>query len=365
MKRGNVSYNALLSFATAVLGRLGYPDEQARTTAKALVEAEARGLPSHGVVRLSPYESRVKEGLVFPRAEPEVVHETPLSLVVDGRNGVGPHIARFAMTRVLEKATKIGAGFASVRNSNHYGMAGLWAEMATEQACIGMSFCNTGASSIPTFGRERILGTNPICLAVPSSGKTHFLLDMATTVVPRGKVEMYERRDLSIPHGWVVDERGADTTDTRRFQELFNSGSPYGGHLLLGGAGEDLGGHKGYGLALFVDLLCAGMSLGLWSRDIHSVRGAGMSAFFGAVRTDLFGDPGEIAAHVESILNGVRESDTAEGHDRIYIHGEKEMEARARSLAEGITLDDATWDLLNEYATRFGLQLPEADGRGW
>jgi LDH2 family malate/lactate/ureidoglycolate dehydrogenase len=262
------------------------------------------------------------------------------------------------MDRVLEKTRRIGAAFGAVRNSNHFGMAALWAEIAAAEGFIGMSFCNTRICAIPTFGRERILGTNPICFAIPSAGKTPFLLDMATTTVAHGKVEVYERRDKPMPVGWVVDENGADTNDTHHFQKLYRSENPCGGHLFLGGAGEELGGHKGYGLGLFVDLLCAGMSMGTWSRETfhEKGKGAGIAQFFGAIRTDLFGNSGEIAEHVESILQQVRRSAKVQGQDRIYIHGEKEAEKRAESLVTGITLDDATWKMFDDYAAKFGLE---------
>ena len=162
---------------------------------------------------------------------------------------------------------------------------------------MGMAFCNTRICAIPTFGRERILGTNPVCFAIPSAGKTHFMLDMATTTVAHGKVEVYERRSKSMPLGWAVDENGVDTTDTQHFQKLFRSDMPDGGHLFLGGAGEELGGHKGYGLGLFVDVLCAGMSMGAWSRDTFSPNGAGIAQFLGAIRTDLFGNPRDRFQH--------------------------------------------------------------------
>ena len=357
MNEGTITYDALVAYTEAVLGKLGYSDAEARITARVLVEADARGVPSHGVARLSFYESNMKAKAAFPGAEPEIVHETPLSLVVDGHNGIGPYLADFTMSRVVDKARTTGAGFGALRNSNHFGMAGLWAEMATAEGFMGMAFCNTRVSSIPTFGRERIMGTNPICFAVPSAGKTHFMLDMATTVVAHGKVEVYERRDKPMPIGWAVDENGLDTGDTHHFQTLFRSDQPHGGHLFLGGAGEELGGHKGFGLGLFVELLCAGMSLGSWSKESFRGNGAALSCFFGAIRTDLFGDADEIAQHVEHILEGVRGSAKAEGHERIYVHGEKEAEARDRALAEGVALDEATWAILRDYATRFELAL--------
>jgi LDH2 family malate/lactate/ureidoglycolate dehydrogenase len=356
MKEGRIDYEALKAYTKKLLERLGYPEKQAEVTAWILAEADARGVNSHGVGRLEFYESNIRNGFNIPDAEPEVVYETPLSLVVDGRHGVGSYVAQFTMNRVIEKARNAGAGFGAVRNSNHFGMASLWAEMAVNQGFIGMAFCNTRICSIVTFGRDRILGTNPLCFAIPSSGKTHFVLDMATTTVAHGKVEVYERLNKPMPIGWVVDENGRDTTDVHAFQKIYRE-KKTGGHLFLGGAGEELGGHKGYGLGLFVDLLCAGMSMGTWSRDTFVKNGgARIAQFFGAVRTDLFGNPAEIAAHIESILKGVRESGKAEGHDRIYIHGEKEMEKRAESMAEGVLLDEGEWKMLSDYAEKFGIE---------
>ncbi len=356
MSRGLVKYEELLSYTKRILKKLGYPDKQADVTAWILAEADARGVNSHGVGRLEFYESNIKSGFNFPEVEPEIVHETPLSLVVDGHNGVGSYIAQFTMERVVEKAKKSGAGFGAVRNSNHFGMAALWAEMALAEGFIGMSFCNTRICSIVTYGKDRILGTNPLCFAFPSSGKVPFVLDMATTTVAHGKIEVYERLNKAMPLGWVVDENGMDTTDVHAFQKIYRE-KKTGGHLFLGGAGEELGGHKGYGLGLFVDILCAGMSMGAWSRDTFVKNGgARVAHFFGAMRTDLFGKPSEIEAHVESILQGVRESAKAEDHDRIYIHGEKEIERRAKSMKEGVLLDDGEWKMLDEYAEKFGLE---------
>jgi LDH2 family malate/lactate/ureidoglycolate dehydrogenase len=355
MKQGNIKYEELYAYTKKVLEKLGYPEEQAEVTAWTLVEADARGVPSHGVGRLPFYESNIKSGFVFPAAKLEVVHETPLSLTVDGHNGIGPYLAKYTMNRVLEKAKAVGAGFGALRNSSHFGMAALWAEMATKEGFIGMSFTNTRICSVVTFGKERILGTNPICFAIPSAGKTPFILDMATTTTAHGKVEVYERRNKPMPIGWVVDENGTDTSDTMEFQKLYRSTNPYGGHLFLGGAGEELGGHKGYGLGLFVDLLCAGMSMGAWSKETFSkTNGCRVASFFGAIRTDLFGNAQDIANHVEAILEGVRNSAKAQGNDRIYIHGEKEIEQHAASMVDGVYLDEAEWKMLDSYAQKFG-----------
>jgi L-2-hydroxycarboxylate dehydrogenase (NAD+) len=356
MIEARVQYDVLTTYTKEILQKLGYPEKQADITAWALVEADARGVNSHGVGRLEFYEANIKRGFNIPAAEPEVVHETPLSLVVDGHHGVGSYIAQYAMSKVLEKARKAGAGFAAVRNSNHFGMAALWAEMATAQGYMGMSFCNTRICSIVLFGKDRILGTNPMCFAIPSSGRVPFVLDMATTTAAHGKVEVYERLNKAMPLGWCVDENGKDTIDVHAFQRIYRE-KKTGGHLFLGGNTEELGGHKGYGLGLFVELLCAGMSMGAWSHDTFvQDGGARIAQFFGAMRTDLFGNPSEIAAHVEEILQGVRNSAKAEGHDRIYIHGEKEVERRAKSMVEGVTIDEGEIRMLEDCAAKFGLE---------
>ena len=352
-----VRYETLKNTAARVLEHLGYPPPHAEITAEILVEADAREVPSHGVARLEFYEKNIKGGFAVPAAEPVIVHETPLSLVVDGNNGVGPHVSDFTMKRCIEKAAKTGAGFGAVRNSNHFGMAGLWAERAAAKNQIGMAFTNTRICSIPTFGRQRILGTNPVCFAIPQEGRPPFMVDMATTTVAHGKIEVYERRGKDMPLGWVVDERGKGTTDTKASQKLFWSTCPDGGHLFLGGEGEELGGHKGYGLGLLVDLLCAGLSLGRWSLHTFEGKGSGIAHFFGAIRLDLFGDAAQIKRHVASILDEVRNSNKAEGQDRIYIHGEKEAEARARAMKAGIDLDEKTCLLLEKYGKQFGIPL--------
>ncbi|MBI5499659.1 MAG: Ldh family oxidoreductase [Deltaproteobacteria bacterium] len=350
-----VKYDELTEFTTKVLEGMGYPRENAELTAWVLVEADARGISSHGVGRLDFYEKNIKGGFAVPTAKPTIVRETGVGALIDGNHAVGSVVAKFAMEKCIEKAEKVGAGFATVRNSNHFGMAGLWAEKAAARDQIGMSFTNTRICAIPTFGRQRILGTNPVCVAIPAAGKIPFMLDMATTTVAHGKIEVYERRDAEMPLGWVVDERGVGTTDTKAFQKLFWSKSPDGGHLFLGGEGEELGGHNGYGLGLLVDLLCAGLSMGRWSYRTFSGTGSGIAHFFGAIHLSNFGDPAEIKKHVEGILEEVRGSHRAEGQERIYIHGEKESEAHARSLREGVEVDDSCMALLRGYGKKFGI----------
>jgi LDH2 family malate/lactate/ureidoglycolate dehydrogenase len=342
------SYNELLRLTQRILQQvLAYSAEEAAITALVLVEADARGIPSHGVSRLDFYRKNGAGGFTKPGAQPEVVYETPVSLVLDGKDGVGSYVARCAVDLTIAKAQNAGAAFCAVRNSNHFGIAGYWAERIAGYAMIGSAFTNTRCCAIPTFGRERVLGTNPIAVAIPTADKRIFLLDMATTTVAHGKVELYNRRSQAMPSGWAVDEKGASTTDASTFESIFYGNPRYGGHLFLGGEGEESGGHKGFGLGLLVELLCSGLSLGMSSINTFMPRqGAGITHFFGALRMDLFGDTSLVKAHISDILETVRQSQTATGQERIYIHGEKETETRTRSLHEGIAIDDATCTLL-------------------
>jgi LDH2 family malate/lactate/ureidoglycolate dehydrogenase len=341
-------YDELLGLTEKILrgGVYGYSAKEAAVTARVLVEADARNIPSHGVSRLDFYRKNIEGGFAKPGAKPEIVWETPCSLVVDGHDGVGCAIAEWSVEALLGKAKQCGSAFCAVRNSNHFGIAGLWAEEIARHGMVGMAFTNTRSCGIPTFGRERVLGTNPIAVAIPSEGGA-FLLDMATTTVAHGKVEVYDRRKKPMPEGWAVDENGVGTTDASAFEHLFYHNPRYGGHLFLGGEGEEGGGHKGFGLGLLVELLCSGLSLGASSlRTFETGKGAGITHFFGALRLDLFGAPDALQHHIASILADIRQGQTANGQERIYIHGEKEAEARKRALKEGIVIDDATCALL-------------------
>ncbi len=356
MKLKKVDAQTLLEFTTEVLKSFGYPQAQADITAKVLVEADARGIPSHGVARLAMYKRNVAGGSARPAAEPEVIHETPVSLSVDGKHGIGPYISKFTMEKCLKKGLETGVCFGSVKDSNHFGIAGYWADMATSHNMIGMAFTNTLKCGIVTGGRERLLGTNPIAVAIPRDNKESFLLDMATTTVAHGKIEVYGRRKKEMPIGWAVDEYGKNSSDARHIEDLILSKEPFGGQLYLGGEGEMLGGHKGYGLALLVELLCSGLSLGTWSRyTFQGGEGSGTAHFFAVFRLDLFGDAEKIKKHVDSILTEIQNSERAPGYDRIYVHGEKEWGNRAVSIKDGVPLDAATCTLLEGFAKDYNI----------
>jgi LDH2 family malate/lactate/ureidoglycolate dehydrogenase len=356
MERTNVGFEKLRAYMADMLERgLGFPRDTAEISARVLVEADARGHASHGVARIKMYFEEVSEGQDDPKATPEIVHETPVSLVVRGNRAPGFASSKLAMDRTIEKAKAHGTCMTVVRDSCHFGMAGYWAEMAADAGLIGVAMTNTLRAGIPLFGKERLLGTNPICVAIPTGEKPHFMLDMATTTVALGKIEVAARRGGTMPVGWAVDEDGKDTTDAVSVAEInrFDK-SPYGGQLYLGGAGETLGGHKGYGLGLLVELLTAGLSLGTPTYETYTNR-CGICHYFQATRPDLFGDEEAIRSHVRSILEKIRMSPKAEGRDRIFIHGEKEFERRKKSLEEGVYLDPATWIRLDEFAEKFEL----------
>ncbi|MBP3751812.1 MAG: Ldh family oxidoreductase [Pyramidobacter sp.] len=346
-------YEELVRKTNAVLRSFGYTEEEASLTARVLVEADARGVPSHGVGRLGPYSTFIENKFINPGRMPEVVFETPVSLVIDGHNGVGGLIADFAVSRTIEKAAAFGTAFCAVRDASHYGMAGLWTERIAQSGMIGFSCCTTRCNAIPTGGKTRLFGTDPISVAIPEENGTMFLLDMATTTAAFGKVEVYARRGKTMPEGWAVDSAGRTQRDPAAFLREYKAEPGLGGLVFLGGASEETGGHKGYGLGLLVELLSAGLSLGTWS--LHSYTkgvGAKVCMFFGALRLDLFGNERALRAHIGEILREVRQSEPADEGGRIYIHGEKEREARERSLRDGVVLDDASAAALEKFYAR-------------
>jgi L-2-hydroxycarboxylate dehydrogenase (NAD+) len=337
-----VDLEELIKISAAALSHAGFPADRSVEAARVLVEADARGIRSHGVVRLARYLSEAKQGFICPEAEPEVIFETPVSFTVDGNRGLGQHVSIFSMERCIKKAESNFLCFATVRNSNHYGIAGYYSEMAQKKGMMGISMTNTYPLVVPTFGCEAMLGTNPIAVCIPGM-RSPFHMDMATSVVPRGKIEVRLRAKESIPEGWAVDENGNPTEDAVAVIDNFNTHS-HGGILPLGGAGEEFGGHKGFGLATLVDLLTAGLSLGQMSRDTYTDQGGGVCHFFGAIRLDAFGDPAKIRAQVQGIIDDLCNSAKSAGNEKIFFHGEKELTTRAESMKNGIKIPKSLFD---------------------
>ncbi|MBN1483269.1 MAG: Ldh family oxidoreductase [Chloroflexia bacterium] len=347
--------------ATRVFVALNVPEEDARTTADVLVAADLRGVDSHGVARLRRYVKGIRDGVMLPRPEIRLVHETPATALIDGGAGLGQPVGVRAMRLAIEKAQGVGAGFVTVRNSNHYGIAGYYSMMALEEGnLIGLSMTNAAVLVSPTFGRDAMLGTNPISVAMPAGKERAFVLDMATSTVPRGKLEVYHRLEKDIPLGWATDEQGIPTTDPGRVLENFKTRAG-GGLLPLGGAGELLGGHKGYGLALLVDLLCGVLPGAGYANTIYPKTAEGkplpanVGHFFGALRIDGFRPVDEVEATMDDIIQRLKNTPKAAGEERIYIHGEKEFEQAAERQAEGIPLVRKVYDDIRAIADEVGV----------
>jgi LDH2 family malate/lactate/ureidoglycolate dehydrogenase len=327
-----VKVKALEDFVVRVFQKLGVSLEDAKVTADVLISADRRGIGSHGVARLGRYVKGLKEGLIKPLPKIEVVHQTPVSALIDGGEGLGQVVGVWAMKRCIEGAKKSGIYFAAVRNSNHYGIAGYYAMMALEDDLIGISLTNSAPLVVPTFGKDATVGTNPISVAVPAGRERPFVLDMATSTVPRGKLEEYRRKELPLPLSWATDAQGKPTSNAG--EVLDNLIARKGGGLLpLGGAGEELGGHKGYGLTVLVDIFCGVLSGGAWGPLTYKDK-AGICHFFGAMRIDAFLSPEEFKRSMDEMIQTLKGSAKAAGQSRIYIHGEKEYEMEERQKDE-------------------------------
>ena len=342
MQYHRVDYQKLRTFCIHAFQGYGFDETQSEQITDVLLDADLSGIESHGIQRLIRYHKEITGGLVQKDAVPEVVFETPLSAVIEGNDAMGQLLGVQAMQMAIDKAKKSGFGMVTVRNSNHYGIAGYYTKMAAQQGLIGLSMTNTEAIMVPTFGKQAMLGTNPIAFAMPAQ-PTIYSFDAATTVVPRGKLEVYVKRGNGLPLGWAVDEEGHDSDDADRV--LKNIIAKTGGGILpLGGCGELTSGYKGYGFAMLCEIATAILSGGTTSNYIYKTPGrANIAHCFIALDHGMFGDKAEIEAHLSRYLQEIRDSAKAEGQDRIYIHGEKEAEAHERVVREGVSLNDKTY----------------------
>jgi LDH2 family malate/lactate/ureidoglycolate dehydrogenase len=331
------------------------PEQDAQITADVLVEADLRGVDSHGVARLHQYIKRIRDGLIEVHPKIEVVYETPVSLRVDAGNGLGQVASHYAMSWVIEKAEASGVGMATVFNSNHYGIAGYYAMMALAKNMIGWAFTNTTPLVMPTFGREIMTGTNPIAVAVPAREERPWVLDMATSVVPRGKLEVAARKGQTMPVGWAVNKDGLPTTDPN---EALAGGAP----MPLGGTRE-LGGHKGYDLAILVDILSGILSgsgygphlAGFWGTEKPS----NIGHFFMAFRPDLFMPTELFRERMDEMIRGLKATAPAVGAERVLVAGQPEDEASTRYRESGVPLDAKTAQSLRQLSAELGVPFPD------
>lgn len=349
----------LTDYIAAIFEAKGMPQADADISAKVLVAADARGIPSHGIARLWRYLAGIDKGVMRIDSDPIVLKDTPVSRVVNADGVMGPPVSFRTMNEVLDKAEVNGMAFASIKDSNHFGIAGYYAMMALEKDMIGIAMTNTAALGVPTFGRDVMFGTNPIAVAVPSSKEIPYCLDMSTTVVTRGKVEVYDREEKTLPAGWAVNENGVTAGDAGDLlnKMLLRVG---GGIMPLGGEGESFGGHKGFGLAILVDILTAVLSGGDFGPDVadSEATSARVSHFFGAIKISHFREPELFKADMDKMLGQVREAKPADGQERVYYAGLKEAENEIKSGRSGVPVSDKVWKQVCEFGSTLKLQTP-------
>jgi len=334
------SYEQLYQFTCSVFLAMGCSDADAATATKALLSADIRGIDSHGVARLSGYVRLWEAKRINTTPNIRIVHETPSTAVIDGDAGLGLVVAPYAMQVAIDKAQQVGTGWVSVNNSNHFGIAGYHAMKALAHDMIGMAMTNASALVAPTFSTEKMLGTNPIAVAIPASEQPPFVADFATTTAANGKLEILQRKNAEAPLGWVQDADGVCITDANALKK--------GGSLLPLGSDREHGSHKGYALGSIVDIFSAvlsGASYGPWAPPFpayiampENMPGKGLGHFFGAMRVDAFRPADEFKQHMDNWIARFRNAKPAAGHEQVLIPGDPEREMEVIRMQEGIPL---------------------------
>ncbi|MGE5370952.1 MAG: Ldh family oxidoreductase [Solirubrobacterales bacterium] len=337
-------FDFMHTFMAEALKGVGVPEADAKVCADVLIEADKLGIDSHGIGRLKPiYYDRIKLGIMSPVTKIDVVKEGPTTAVLDGNNGMGHVIGVTAMNLAIEKAKKFGMGMVAVRNSTHYGIAGYYCLMGAQAGMIGLTGTNARPSIAPTFGVENMLGTNPMSFGIPTDEPFPFLLDCATSVSQRGKIEVYDRLNKELPAGWVIDRQGRDRTDTHQILKDLVSGEA--ALTPLGGIGEDHAGFKGYGYATVVEILSAALQGGAFLKALTGFSPEGkaqpyrLGHFFVAIDIEAFTSLNEFKKSTGDILRALRASEKAPGADRIYTAGEKEYMAWEYRKDKGVPVN--------------------------
>jgi LDH2 family malate/lactate/ureidoglycolate dehydrogenase len=353
------SYQQLYSFTESVFLAMGCSAKDATTATKVLIAADLRGIDSHGVARLSGYVRLWEAGRINATPNLSIVHETPSTAVVDGDAGLGLVVAPYAMQIAIDKAKQVGTGWVSVKNSNHFGIAGYHAMMALEHDMIGMSMTNASALVAPTFSSEKMLGTNPIAVAIPAGNEPAFVADMATTTAANGKLEILQRKNADAPLGWVQDANGNDVTDANILKK--------GGALLPLGSDREHGSHKGYALGSIVDIFSAvlsGGSYGPWAPPFpayiplpQNMPGEGLGHFFGAMRIDAFRPAQDFKSNMDNWITRFRNATPIDPNQKVLIPGDPEREAHEARMQTGIPIVDPVVVDLKEVGARFGIQF--------
>lgn len=350
-------FKTLHEFAFTVFKKIGCKDEEAKLATDVLLAADLRGIDSHGLARLSGYIRLWEAKRINAKPTIKIVHESPSTAVVDGDAGLGLVVAPKAMEIAIAKAKQCGTGWVSVQHSNHFGIAGYHAMMALEHDMIGIAMTNASPLVAPTFSIERLLGTNPIAVAIPANKQPPFVADMATTTAANGKLEILQRKNKEAPLGWIQDKNGSPSINPHELKE--------GGALIPLGSDYEHGSHKGYGLGSIVDIFSAvlsGANYGPWVPPFVSFLappadpvGKGIGHFFGAMRIDAFRPADEFKSHMDNWITRFRAAKTVEGQPRVLIPGDPEREMNAVRIKEGIPLNPKVVEDLKELAKKFEL----------
>ena len=340
---GNFVYiqeEKLNAFCQDAFEGFGFSPEEAGIIKDVLMMSDMYGIQSHGMQRVVRYHKGIEKGLIDINAKPEVVFETPVSAVIEGHDAMGQLVGHYAMELAIKKAKETGVGIVSARNSNHYGIAGYYANLALKEGLIGFSCTNSEAIMVPTFARKAMLGSNPIAFAMPAE-PYNFFFDASTTVVTRGKLEMYNKLGKELPNGWALNKDGKASQNAS--EVLGNISDHVGGGIMpLGGNTEQLGSHKGYGYGMLCEIFASIFSQGGTSNKCMTGGRSNICHGFMAINPAIFGNPEDVKKHFSTFLQELREAPKAEGADRIYTHGEKEAEAIEVCRKEGIPVIDKT-----------------------
>ena len=338
-----VPVELLQDFVERAFVALGTPPEDAGICAEVLVSSDLRGIESHGVGRLKVYCERIKAGVQRVETEMEIVEETETTTLVDGHHGMGAVIAYRSMRLAMDKARQHGLGAVAVRNGTHFGIAGYYALMAAREGMMGLAMTNARPVIPPTFGAEPMLGTNPIAFAAPSDMPYPFCFDAATSIIQRGKVEVLSRAEKPAREGWVIDAEGNPLTDPDEIIKRLTTAQA--ALLPLGGAGEELAGYKGYGLATVVEILSASLSGGKFMKDLLGFAADGsrrpymLGHFFLAIDVEHF-IPLDVSRHITGeIMRALQNARKEPGQERIYVAGEKEYEKEKVIRTQGVPVN--------------------------
>ena len=354
-------WNLITDFITDAFVGYGVPRKDAEICTDVLLESDKRGIESHGCNRFKPiYIDRIVAGIQNPVTNFEIVKETPCTAVVDGHDGMGQVIGYKAMQMAIDKAKQYGLGMVAVRNSCHYGIAGYYATQATEQGCIGFTGTNARPSVAPTFGVEGMFGTNPLTMGIPSDEEFDFVLDCATSITQNGKIEYYARIGEAVHPGTIIGLDGESVEgDAGEALKRIRQGTA--ALTALGGIGEELGGYKGYGYAMIIELLSAVLQDGNYGKALNGKDENGnlvpyhLGHFFLAIDTSKFVGEEETRKKTGEILRKVRASKKAPGQERIYTAGEKEYLVWKERENSGVPINEAVQKEINEVRDKLGL----------